>query len=222
MVTYDWNFGIIFQYREIFVTGLYVTVQLTVLSILFSVILGLIVSLFRMSRNPIILYPTVAYIEFLRAMPIMILLVWIYYCLPIILGIKMGGMASSIIALSLYSSAFYAEIFRAGIQSIEKGQIDAAQAVGMTPVLSFRRIVLPQAFRRTLPPFISQCILVFKNTTLCYALAVPEILYQGESLSMDTFRPLEILTIIAIVFVSIVIPITLVVNVLEKRSLIKT
>ena len=222
MVSYDWNFSIIYQYREIFVKGLYVTAELTIISIVFSVILGLIVSLSRMSRNPIIFYPSVAYIEFLRAMPIMILLVWIYYCLPIIMGIKLGGMASSIIALTVYSSAFYAEIFRAGIQSIEKGQLDAAKAVGMTPFLSFRRIILPQAFRRTLPPFISQCILVFKNTTLCYALAVPEILYQGESLSMDTFRPLEILTVIAVVFVLIVIPITLVVNILEKRRLIKT
>lgn len=221
MVKYDWNFSVIFQYKELFITGIYVTVELTLLSILFSVILGLIVGLLRMSRNPIVLWPSVAFIEINRAMPIMILLIWVYYCLPIILGMKLGGFATSIIGLSVYSSAFYAEIFRAGIQSIEKGQTDAAKAVGMTPFLAFRRIVLPQAFRRTLPPFISQCILVFKNTTLCYVLAVPEILYQGQYLSMQTFRPLEILSFIAVVFILIVIPITMIINNLEKRSLLK-
>jgi len=218
MPNYNWSFGIIYQYREVFYKGLYLTAELTILSIIFSVILGLIISLFRLSKNPLFLWPSVAYIEVFRAMPIMILLIWVYYCLPILLGMKIGGFASSIISLSIYSSAFYAEIFRAGIQSIEKGQIDAAKAVGMNSILTFRRIIMPQAFRRILPPFVSQCILVFKNTTLCSVLAVPEILYQGESLSMETFRPLEILTVIAIIFVFIVLPITMVINRLEKRG----
>jgi polar amino acid transport system permease protein len=219
MVSYDWNFKILLQYKHLLWEGLLVTIQLSVLTAVISIMIGLVASLLAVSKRKLILFPVRCYIEIQRALPIMIELVWIYYCLPIIIGVRISAFTTCVIALSVYMGAFYAEVFRAGIQSIDVGQIEAAKSIGMTKGMTMRRIILPQAFKRVLPPFVSQCILVIKNTTLASMLAVADILYQGQLLSAQIFRPLEILTTIAVLFIVVIMPLTFLVTKWEKATL---
>jgi polar amino acid transport system permease protein len=217
MMEYDWNFWIIWDYRAVLLKGLMHTVILAVITIFASMFLGLVLALLRGSRTRI-LYPAIStFISIVRAVPVLVLLVWMYYCLPIITGIKMDGYATVVIALSIYSSAFFSEIFRGGIQSIDRGYIEAAHSVGMTRAQTFRRIVGPLAFQRIFPPLVNQCVLVLKNTTLAGYVAVPEILYLGQQVSVRTFRPLELLTVVAVLFVVTIVPLTLAAEYFEKK-----
>jgi polar amino acid transport system permease protein len=122
-----------------------------------------------------------------------------------------------VIALSLYTSVFFAEIFRAGLQSVDRGQIEAAQAIGMGRYDILRRIAGPVAFIRILPPFVSQCVLTIKSTALAGYVAVGELLYQGQRISIHTFRPLEVLTAVALIFAAIILPLTLLAGRLDSR-----
>ena len=214
---YEWNFSVVWDYRAVLLAGLLHTVVLAMITIIASMILGLMLALVRNSKIPHV-YPTIsAFISVVRAVPVLVLLVWMYYCLPIITGLKLDGYTTVIIALSIYSSAFFAEIFRGGIQSIDRGYVEAAHSVGMTRRQTFQRIIAPLAFQRIFPPLVNQCILVLKNTTLAGYVAVPELLYLGQQVSIRTFRPLELLTAVAILFVVTIVPLTLAAEYFEKK-----
>jgi polar amino acid transport system permease protein len=129
----------------------------------------------------------------------------------------MSATTAGVLALSLYGGAFYSEIVRGGIASIETGQTEAALALGMTPAQSMRRIVLPQALKRMVPPLMNQSIIQLKNTSLVSVLAVPDLLYQGQAVAHDTYRPLEIYTLVAVIYFVILFPLTLLVGRLERR-----
>lgn len=217
MVNYNWNFGILLKYDQILIQAFAVTFQLIVYTIVLAVLLGLVLSFFRMSKIRLVRYLAALLIEVHRATPPLVLLVWYYYCAPILVGVKMTAFETGFIALGIYTAAFYAEIFRAGLQSIERGQFEAAEAVGMTAPQTFSRITGPQAFLRIFPPFISQCSLVIKNTVLTSSIAVGELLYAGQRISIETFRPLEVLTTVALVFICMILPMTLMANELERR-----
>ncbi len=214
---YRWDFGIVWEYRTLLVDATWLTLGMAAASIALGVAFGLLLALLRLSPLRALAWPVMLAIELLRAVPPLVFVVWIYYCLPILVGLSFSAIQTSIIALALYAGAFYAEIFRAGIQSVQKGHLEAAYAVGMTRPRALLRITIPMAFQNVLPPFISQCILVLKNTSLASFIAVPEILYQGQRISIQTFRPLEILTAIAVVFICIIIPLTLLANLAEAR-----
>ncbi|SDJ53301.1 amino acid ABC transporter permease [Salipiger marinus] len=213
---YDWNFAIVWDYRMVLLRGLGQTVLLAGITIVLSTILGLVLATLRDSRIPLV-YPVLStFVSVVRAVPVLVLLVWMYYCLPILTGLKMNGFTTVTIALSIYSAAFYSEIFRGGIRSIDRGMIEAGQSVGMTRGQVFQRIVGPLAFQRIFPPFVNQCILVLKNTTLAGYVAVPELLYLGQQISVRTFRPLELLTAVAVLFIVTIVPLTLLAEHIEK------
>jgi polar amino acid transport system permease protein len=216
-ITYHWNFSIVWEYREAFLKGIQLTVSLALLTILLGMAVGIVLALLRASPLRFLRWPAGVLIELVRAVPPLVLLVWIYYCLPILSGIAFSAFHTAVVALALYSSAFYAEIFRAGIQSIDKGHIEAAYSVGMTRGQLLRRIVGPLAFQRIFPPLVSQCVLVMKNTSLVGYVAVADILYRGQQVSMQTFRPLEVLTAVAVMFLIIIVPLTVAANLLESR-----
>ncbi|RYE88683.1 MAG: amino acid ABC transporter permease, partial [Hyphomicrobiales bacterium] len=155
--------------------------------------------------------------EIFRCTPLLVQLVWFFYALPILTGINMSAIMAGALSLSLYGSAFYAEIFRAGIASIEQGQSEAGLALGMTGAQAMRRIILPQAAKRMIPPIVSQSILQFKNTSLLSILAIPEFLYQGQIVAHETYRPLEVYTFIAVAYFVVLFPLTLAVQQLENR-----
>jgi polar amino acid transport system permease protein len=212
---YHWDFAVIWQYRGVFLQAIAVTLSLAGLTVLIAMILGLLLALLRTSRLRVLRYPTAAFVELIRAIPPLVLIVWIYYCLPILLGLKLSAFQTAVFALALYSSAFFSEIFRAGMQSIEKGLVEAGSSVGMTRNQTLRRIILPLALQRMLPPLVSQCVLVVKNTSLAGYITVTEVLYQGEQISTQTFRPLEVLTTVAVIFLMLIVPLTAAANLCE-------
>ncbi|MBO1078237.1 amino acid ABC transporter permease [Roseomonas haemaphysalidis] len=214
---YQWDFSFIWSYRWLFVNGTLVTLAFTVGIVLLGLAVGLLSGLVRLSRFAPLRWLSQAYVEVFRCTPVLVQLVWFYYALPILSGIEMSATTAGVLALSLYGGAFYSEIVRGGIASIETGQTEAALALGMTPAQSMRRIVLPQALKRMVPPLMNQSIIQLKNTSLVSVLAVPDLLYQGQAVAHDTYRPLEIYTLVAVIYFVILFPLTLLVGRLERR-----
>ena len=214
---YQWNFDMVWGYRWLFVNGTLVTIGLTIAIVFLGMVVGLIAGIAQISRSPVLRWVSWAYIEMFRLTPLLVLLLWFYYALPIMTGIKLDALPAAIITLSLYGGSFYAEIIRGGIVSIEPGQSEAGLALGMTPGRVMRRIVLPQAIKRMIPPLMNQSIIQFKNTSLVSVLAVPDLLYQGQVVAMDTYRALEVYTLIAAIYVVVLLPLTVIVKRAEKQ-----
>lgn len=214
---YEWDFYFIWGYRWLFLQGLGVTIAFTVGIVLIGLVVGLVAGLGRLAPYAIVRWIAQAYIEVFRCTPVLVQLVWFYYALPILSGIDMSATAAAMLALSLYGGAFYAEIIRGGIVSIDAGQREAAEALGMTPGQSMRRIILPQAIKRMIPPLMNQSIIQFKNTSLVSVLAVPDLLYQGQAIAHDTYRPLETYSLVAVIYFAVLFPLTLLVQYLERR-----
>ncbi|UHC15276.1 amino acid ABC transporter permease [Methylobacterium currus] len=214
---YTWDFGSLWTYRWLFVQGLGVTVAVTVAIVVIGLLVGLAAGLAKLSHLAPLRWLSNAYIEVFRCTPLLVQLVWFYYALPILAGIEISAVGASVLALSLYGGSFYAEIIRGGIVSIDRGQGEAAAALGMTPAQSLRRIILPQALKRMVPPLMNQSIIQFKNTSLVSVLAVPDLLYQGQVAAHDSYRPLEIYTLVAVLYFAALYPLTWIVRRGERR-----
>jgi len=171
----------------------------------------------RLSRSWLVNLPLVALIELFRCTPLLVQIIWFYYALPVILDVQIPATVAAVLVLSLYTGAFYAEIFRGGIVSIEAGQWDAARALGLRWGQVMRQVVLPQAIRRMVPPFMNQSIIQLKNTSLVSTIAVPDLLYQGTLITADTYRPLEVYTVVAIIYFALLFPATRLVQWWEGR-----
>src|SRR6185312_10585415 len=197
---YQWDFVFLLRYAPLFWRGVLVTLAYTVGTIFIGLLIGLLVGLGRLSRSMLVNYPLIGLIEAFRCTPLLVQIVWFYYALPVILNVQIPAVVAATAVLSLYTAAFYAEIFRGGIISIERGQWDAARALGLSPWRMMRLVILPQAMRRMLPPFINQSITQLKNTSLISTIAVPDLLYQGQLITADTYRPLETYTVVALVY----------------------
>lgn len=214
---YQWHFDIVWGYRWLFLTGTAVTIGLTIAIVVLGLAVGLVAGIAQISRSPILRWLSWLYIEMFRLTPLLVLLLWFYYALPIMAGIKLDALTAAIVTLALYGGSFYAEVIRGGIVSIEPGQTEAGLALGMTPARVMRRIVLPQAIKRMIPPLMNQSIIQFKNTSLVSVLAVPDLLYQGQVVAMDTYRALETYTLIAAIYFVVLLPLTVVVKRAEKH-----
>jgi polar amino acid transport system permease protein len=204
---YTWHFEVLWDYQVVFYRAAVVTGAVTAGSLVMGLALGLALGMMRLSRYAVLRWPAVLYIELFRSTPVLVQLVWIYYALPVLSGVQMGNVTTLIVGLGLHSAAYFAEIFRAGILSIDRGQMDAAKAIGMRYFQAMRRIILPPAIRRMIPPFINEFATLMKLTTLGTVIAVAELLHESENLINNTFRPLEIYTVLAIAFALIIYPI---------------
>ena len=204
---YTWHFEVVWDYREVFYRAALVTAEITAGSLIIGVVLGLTLGMMRSSRFGALRWPATVYIEFFRSTPVLVQLVWIYYALPMVSGIQLSNYAALLAGLGFHSAAYFAEIFRAGIASIDRGQMDAAKAVGMRYWQAMRRIILPQATRRMIPPFINEFANLMKLTTLGSVLAVAELLHESENLINNTYRPLEVYSVVAVAFAVIIFPI---------------
>ena len=203
---YTWHFEVVWDYRQVFWRGAIITAELTFWATAIGLVLGLCLGLMRRSEHYWLRTPAALYIEAFRSTPVLVQLVWIYYSLPILTGLQMSSVTSVAVGLGLHSAAYVAEIFRAGINSIEKGQWDAARAIGMRYPQLMRRIILPQAVRRMIPPFINEFASLIKLTTLGSVLAVDELLHQSMNLIVSTYRPLEVYTALALAFAVLIYP----------------
>jgi polar amino acid transport system permease protein len=214
---YAWDFSFLWAYRGLILAGLGITIAYTIGTILLGLAIGLITGLLRLSRNPLITAPLVAYVEIFRCTPLLVQIVWFYYALPVVLGIDIPAHVAAVSVLSLYTGAFYAEIIRGGVNSIERGQWDAARAIGMRRGQVMRHVILPQAVKRMIPPFMNQSIIQLKNTSLVSTIAVADLLYDGTIITAATYRPLEVYTMVAVIYFLVLFPLTLGAQQIERR-----
>jgi polar amino acid transport system permease protein len=216
-MNYEWNFQFLWQYKDLISIGVLNTIYYTVLTITLGCALGLVFALIRFSHNKFLTYPSIALMEVFRCTPLIVQLIWFYYAFPVITGLDIPASAAAIMALTLYGSVFYAEVFRSGIMSIQSGQWDAGRALGMKDYELLKRIILPQAVKIIIPPFMNQSVMQLKNTSLISVLAIGEIVYQGGAISADTYRPLEVYTMVAVVYFLLLFPLTNLSRYCEKR-----
>ncbi len=210
-----WN--IFAEYSDAILTGIRVTIVLSVVSMLLAMVVGLIACLGTLARSRFIRAPAVLYVEFCRNTPVLVQLVWVHYAWPEILGIKFDAFTSSVIALALQSSGYLAEEYRAGIESIERGQIEASQSLGMTYARLMRRIVIPQAFIRMVPGILNQFVTCFKSTSIVSIIAVPDLMYQAGLIVSATFLPMPVYTAVALTYFVLVFVVSSSVRHLSRR-----
>lgn len=203
---YTWDFQVIADGLPLLLRGVVVTVELWVVAFAAGLLLGFGVSLARISQRLWVNAPAIAFVEVFRNTPVLIQLIWFYYAFPIVLGQQLAPFVAATLALTLNTSAYCAEIFRGGIVSIERAQWEGAKAIGMTRSMTMRRIIIPQVMKRMLPAFTNRAIELAKVTSLASLLAVNELMYQGRLLSSTYYRPLEILTVVALVYLVLIYP----------------
>jgi len=197
--------------------GIWLTVALSSISIFFSVIAGLLLALPGLSSNYYIRGFNRLYVETFRSIPVLVLILWVYYGLPVVLGLSLGPFAAGIVALALSDSAFEAEIFRAGIQSIERGQTEAADALGFSYAQKMWHIILPQAIRRILPPLGNQFVYMLKMSSLLSIIGLQELTRRANELTVTVYRPLEIYTVLVVEYLLLILIVSWIVRRLEVR-----
>lgn len=198
-------------------SGLGWTVLLAVCAILVSVTTGLLVSLLSLSRNRGLRAIGRVYVEAFRSIPMLVMVLWVYYGLPVVLGIEMGVFAAGVVALALCDSAFEAEIFRAGIQSIDRGQHEASESIGLTWFDKMRFVILPQAIRRILPPLGNQFVYMLKTSSLVSIIGLTELTRKANELVVTEYRPLEIYTFLILEYLVLIVIVSFLVRKLEQR-----
>jgi His/Glu/Gln/Arg/opine family amino acid ABC transporter permease subunit len=195
---YDWS--VVWQYRDQLAEGVAITVLLTIITMAVAIPGGVAVMMLRQSKIKPITWLGTAFVEFFRNLPLILLIYWAFYVLPILVEWTVSAFATGVIALALAISAYNAETFRAGVNSIRKGQSDAALALGMSRWQVMYKVVLPQAVRRILPVLASTWVSLFKDTSLVSVIAVGELAYTSMQIRSQTFRILEMLTAMAVIY----------------------
>jgi His/Glu/Gln/Arg/opine family amino acid ABC transporter permease subunit len=202
---------------DFLLSGLQMTLFISATTLVFAMLGGLVLAVMDMSRFWPLRAVALAFGEVIRNTPILVQLLWVYYVLPIVFGLSISSLAAILIGLSVYMACFISEVYRAGIQAVPKGHREAAQVLGLTPFQTFRRIVLPQAIRMTLPPLASNFVQLIKFSSLGAVISVTEITRRGMELSSSTFRPLEIFSFIAVVYFCICWPLAMAIRLWERR-----
>jgi His/Glu/Gln/Arg/opine family amino acid ABC transporter permease subunit len=215
----NWNLRIVTANLPYLLNGIKMTVLVTVAAMALGAAVGLLVAILRMSRMRVLQVAAGLYIDVWRSTPLLVQLIWVFYALPILVHHSMTPLLAGIVTMGLHVSAYLAEIYRAGILSISHGQRHAGLSLGMTPMQVVRRIVLPQAVTRMLPPIGSQFISLFKESALVSLITLQELMWQAQSLAAFTMRPIEILTAAALIYMVLTFPQALLVNYLHRRYL---
>lgn len=206
---YHWSWDSARNVLPFLIEGIKITLLLTVVNVITGMLLGIFVAIGRMSRFGPIRAVVTAYIEFFRGTPLLIQLVWVYYALPIVLGLNLPPLVAVSVALTLNVGAVAGEAFRSGIQAVPKEHMESAEVLGLTYVQRMRYVVMPQAVRIVLPVLISIGIGLFKDTSLVASLGVNDLMYNGTTAAVQTYRPLEILTTVALMYFFVAFPMTL-------------
>jgi len=204
----DFDFSVITEHLRFLASGVGVTLVLAVLSGAASLAAGFVVALLRL-YGPRWLRPVIVfYIDSMRAIPVLVVLVWTFFALPIVAGITMPPFFAALLALTVHLAAYAAEIVRAGIESVRPGQTRASRALGMSPAQILRRVILPQAVVRMLPAFGSLLSVTIKDTAIASVIAVTEFMRQSETVAGQSFQPIEVYTFAMLVYFLILFPVT--------------
>ena len=221
---YQWGWNIIdpsnvdgLTNLKFLISGITITIYISVISIILAMIIGLVVALPSLSNNKFLSYFNIAYVEIVRAIPLLVLILWIYYGLPIMTGISFSPFVSGIIALTISESAFQAEIFRAGINSINKGQYEVASSLGMNFWKKMRLVILPQAIKVVLPALGNQFVYVLKMSSLVSIIGIADLTRKANELVVSTYRPLEIYTFLILEYLILILIVSYFVRKLEKK-----
>ncbi|MEK3978704.1 amino acid ABC transporter permease [Psychrobacillus sp. FSL K6-2836] len=212
---YQYNWSVIPQNMDVFIYGALKTLEISAISILLAIPIGIIFGLGRISKNKFIRFISSAYVEIIRGVPLLVLLMWIFYVLGQVF--RLGSYWGSIVGLAIFAGAFIAEIVRSGIQGVPKGQMEAARSLGMSHTKAMTHIILPQAFRRILPPLASQFIMLIKDSSLISIIAASELTLDAKNLVATSFRPIEVWTFVALVYFIMTFSLSLIIRYFEKR-----
>ena len=214
---YEWDFSPVFMNADMLLRGLLNTLKVTGSALAFGIPLGLALALLRLSPRRLLAWPAGFVIEFFRTTPPLVQLFWFFFALPILIQVEMTPYMAATLTFSIQSAAFFAEVFRGGIVSIERGQWEGARAIGMSDAQAMRRIILPQAVKRMIPAFMERAIELMKTTTLVATISYADLLFQANELAQKTFRPLEVFTVTALIYFTVIYCASLVVHRIERR-----
>jgi len=214
---YQPDISVVIQHWEVILLGLRMTLYLAVMSMACALAMGLLLAIIRLSGILPLVWLTDAYIQFFRGIPQFVFLLWLYYGVSLLIGVNFQPITAGVIALSVQYGAYLSEIFRSGIQAIQRGQIEAGLSVGLSRVSIYRRIVLPQACRIVLPPTVNMWISMLKDTALVSVIGVTELMRTTEIQSNFYFRPFEFYTTAALIYVIMTLVFARVALLLERR-----
>ena len=221
---YEWGWFIISPANEsgltnlkFLISGITTTIYISLISIIISMLIGLVVTIPAIAKNKYLTYANIAYVEIVRSIPLLILILWVYYGLPILTGFSFSPFVSGIIALSISESAFQAEIFRGGINAVNKTQWEAATSLGLKFSQKLRFVILPQAFKVILPALGNQFIYVLKMSSLVSIIGIADLTRKANELVVSTYRPLEIYTFLILEYLVLILIVSYFVRRLEKK-----
>ena len=197
--------------------GLIFSVQLTLTAMVLGIALGTVLALMRLSGKTWLVMPAAFYVNTLRSIPLVMVILWFFLLIPMLIGRPMGAELSAVITFTVFEAAYYSEIMRAGIQSVSRGQVNAGYAVGMTYAQCMKLIVLPQAFRNMLPVLLTQTIILFQDTSLVYAIGAYDLLKGFEVAGKNFNRPVETYLVAAVVYFIICFSLSMLVRQLQKK-----
>jgi glutamate/aspartate transport system permease protein len=208
------NWGVVSSFV---VKGFFFSIQLTIVAMIGGIVLGTALALMRLSGKPWLATPAAAYVNTMRSIPLVMVILWFFLLIPLLIGRPMGAELSAMVTFTLFEAAYYSEIMRAGIQSVPKGQVHAGYAVGMTYAQSMQLIVLPQAFRNMLPVLLTQTIILFQDTSLVYAIGAYDLLKGFEIAGKNFNRPVETYLVAAVVYFIICFSLSMLVRKLQQK-----
>ncbi len=210
------------RYQNVIWYGLWITVVVSLVSLGIGAAIGLLACIGKLTERGIGYHMASGFIDFFRTVPEVVIIFWVYYCLPILMGITISAEACGIIALSLFAGAFLAEIFRAGVLAVPHGQVEASHALGIPTYHMWRKIILPVAVRRMVPAFMNFLTDLVKASALLSAIGISELFYQASVLGNTTYRHMEFFTAIAVLYFAIIFPISVYARRAERRLVART
>ena len=213
----DFDFNVIFDNLPFILKGLKVTFLLTFLAVIGGIVLGTILALIRIAKIPVAAWLAAAYVNFFRSLPLILVIFWLYFLVPLIMERPVGSFYSVLVAFILFEAAYYSEIIRAGISSVTTGQIAAGRSIGLSYPQTMAYIVLPQAFRAMIPVLLTQAIILFQDTSLVYVVGLKDFLVSAELIANRDQRLVEMFIFAAIVYFVFCFAGSLLVRRLQKR-----
>jgi len=216
-MSYQWDFAFLWALGPLLIGGLVNTAKLWAVAFTFGLAIGLVMGILRTAHSRLLRALGTVYVEAIRNTPGLIQLMWFYFAIPILTGWQSSAWLASCVSLSLYTGAYAAEIYRAGIASVELGQWEAARAIGLRYRDQMRYVVLPQAIMRMVPAFGNRAIELAKATTLASTIAFGELLHTAKIIAEDQFRPLETFTAVSVLFTMVLLPVSYACIWLERR-----
>lgn len=213
----SFDFGLIWSSLPLLIMGAGITIEITIIAVGIGFFLGLITSMCRLSKVKFLEIIAVCYINIIRGTPMLVQIFLIYFALPAIIGVRINPFVAAVAACSINSGAYVSEIFRAGIQSVDKGQMEAGRSLGLSWMQTMRYIIIPQAFKRVIPPLGNEFIQMTKETSLVSVIGFEELTRRGQLIIAKTYGTFEIWLTVAAIYLIMTLTIARLVSFLEKR-----